>query len=70
MICPLEKEQKDLDFTADIIVETNFKVYAYSVSDFILKLLGFFNYAKHFLLIFILNVQKNIFVSLNIDYQI
>lgn len=39
---PLEKEQKDLDFTADIIVETNFKVYAYSVSDFILKLLGCF----------------------------
>lgn len=40
--CIYEKEQKDIEFAADIIVETNFKLYAYSVSDFILKLLEHF----------------------------
>jgi len=29
----------DLDFKADFIVETNFRLYAYTVSDFIIKLL-------------------------------
>lgn len=40
--CSFEKEQKDLEFMADIIVETNFKLYAYSVSNFIQNLLGNF----------------------------
>jgi len=35
----IESSLIDLDFKADFIVETNFRLYAYTVSDFIIKLL-------------------------------